>query len=61
MRNYQTVIIMHFKVQFNIISFTSRLLESNHVNECELAIYNGCRQIDQAQLLRLAKEFDNSS
>ena len=61
MRNNQVVIIMHFKVQFNTISFTSRLLESHHVNNCELMINNGCQQIDQAQLLGLAKEFMNSS
>ena len=57
MLNYQAIIIMHFKVHSNMISFTSRLLESNYVNECELAIHNGCQQIDPAQLLRLAKEF----
>ena len=61
MRNYQVVIIMHFKVHSNMISFTSRLLESNHFNECELAINNGCQQIDRAQLLVMAKEYENSS
>ena len=43
MCNYQAVIIMHFKVQSNMISFTSRLLESHHVDNGELAINNGCR------------------
>ena len=52
---------MHFKVESNIISFTSRLLESNCVNECELVNNTGCQQIDKSQLLRLAKEFENSS
>ena len=60
-RNFQAVIIMHFKVQSNMISFTSRLLESNHINNCELAINNGCQYFDQAKLLGLAKEFENSS
>ena len=40
---------------------TSRLLESNHVNIRELAINNGYQKIDGSQLLRLTKEFDNSS
>ena len=60
MRNYQAIIIMYFKVQSNIISLTSRLLESYHVNECELAINNGCQQIDRAQVLGLAEKFENS-
>ena len=61
MRNYQAVIIMHFKVQSNMISFTSRLLKSHHVDNSELAINIGCQQIDRAQLLGLDKEFENSS
>ena len=61
MRNYQAIKIIHFKVKSNMISFKSRLLESHHVNECELEINNECQQIDRAQLLGLAKEFDNSS
>ena len=43
MHNYQAVIIMHSLVQSNIISFTSRLLESNHVNECELVVKKECQ------------------
>ena len=46
MRNYKAVIIMPLKVKSNKISFTPRLLKSNHVNECELAFNNGCQQID---------------
>ena len=42
MRNYQVVIIMRLKVKSNLTSFTSRLLESNHVDKHELAINNGC-------------------
>ena len=61
MRNYQAIIIMHFKVQSNMISFTSRLLESHYVIKCEFAINNGCQQISWSQLLRLTKEFKNSS
>ena len=57
MCNYQVVIIVHFKVQSNMISFTSRLLESNHVNNYELTINNGCQYFDQTKLLGLAKEF----
>ena len=57
MCNYQVVIIVHFKVQFNMISFTSRLLESNHVNNYELTINNGCQYFDVTKLLGLAKEF----
>ena len=55
------IIIIHFKVQSNMISFTSRLLVTNHVNECEMVINNGCQHIDWAELLVLAKEFKNSS
>ena len=51
MHNYQVVIIMHFKVQPNMISFTSRLLESHNVNNHELVINNGCQQIDQTNFL----------
>ena len=43
MGNYQAVIIMHFLVQSNMISFTSRLLESHHVDNSELAISIGCQ------------------
>ena len=46
MRNYQAVIIMHFKVQSNMISFTSWLLDTHHVDNSELAINIGCQQID---------------
>ena len=42
MRNYQALIIMHFKVKSNMISFKSRLLESHHVDNIELAINIGC-------------------
>ena len=61
MCNYQAVIIMHFKVQYNTISFTSRLLESHRDNKCELTINTGCQHFDRAKLLGLAKEFENIS
>ena len=42
MHNYQAVIIMNFKLQSHMISFTSKLLESYHVDNSELAIIIGC-------------------
>ena len=46
MRNYQAVIIMHSLLKSDMISITSRLLESNHVNECELTYNNGYQYFD---------------
>ena len=54
--NYQVIIIMLFKVQYNMISFTSRLLESNCVNKYELAINNGANKLVGPNFLDLLKK-----
>ena len=51
--NYQVIIMMHSYVQSDMISITSRLLESIHVNKCELTINNGCKYFDWVKNLTI--------